>query len=97
MVKNVVSTSCRCLLLTHDLEMNILADVRCGRYLAFVDARIPDLWVLDLQRPILAGRLIDGPEPLVSGVRIPTNGQQVDVPVPDPGDLKREKRKGQRE
>lgn len=67
--------------------MNVLADVRRGGYLALVDARVPYLRVLDLQRPVLAGRLIDGPEPLVPGVRVPAYGQQVDVPVPDPRDL----------
>lgn len=74
--------------LTHDLEVNVLADVRRGGYLAFVDSRVPDLRVFDLQRPVLAGRLIDRPEPLVAGVRVPAYGQQVNVPVPDPRDLR---------
>lgn len=68
--------------------MDVLADVRRGRYLAFVDSRVSDLRVLDLERPILAWRLIDGPEPLVTGVCIPADGQQMNVPVPDPRDLK---------
>lgn len=76
--------------LTHDLEMNVLANVWRGGYLALVDTWVPDLRILDLQRPVFTGRLIDGPEPLVSGVRVPAHSQQVDVPVPDPRDLWRE-------
>lgn len=64
--------------------MNVLADVWRGGYLAFVDSRVSDLGVLDLQSPVFAGRLIDGPEPLVTGVRVTAHGQQVNVPVSDP-------------
>jgi len=67
--------------------MNVLADVRCGGYLAFVDPRVSDLRVLDLERPVFTGWLIDRPEALVTGVRVPADGQQVNVPVSDPGDL----------
>lgn len=64
--------------------MYVLADVRRGGYLTFVDPGVSDLGILDLQCPVLAGRLVDGPEPLVAGVRVPADGQQVNVPVPDP-------------
>lgn len=70
--------------LTHYLKVNVLANVGRGGYLAFVDSRVPDLRVLDLERPVFTGRLIDRPESLITGVRVPANGQQVDVSVPDP-------------
>lgn len=74
--------------LTHYLEMNVLANVRRGRYLAFVDSRVSDLRVLDLERPVLAGWLVNRPEPLITGVRISAHGQQMDVSVPYPRHLK---------
>lgn len=77
--------------LTDYLEMNVLTDVRCGGYLAFVDTRISDLRILDLERPVFAGRLVDRPETLVAGICVPADGQQVDVSVSDPGDLERQK------
>jgi len=73
--------------LTHDLEMNVLADVWRGGYLAFVDTRVSDLRILDLERPVFAGWLIDRPETLVAGIRVPADGQQVNVTVSNPGDL----------
>lgn len=68
--------------------MNVLANVRRGRYLAFVDSRVSDLWVLDLERPVLAGRLVNRPEPLVTGVGVSAHSQQMDVPMSDPRHLK---------
>lgn len=70
--------------LTHYLEMNVLANVRRGRYLAFVDSRVSDLRVLDLERPVLAGWLVNRPEPLVTGVCVSAHSQQMDVSMPDP-------------
>jgi len=77
--------------LTDDLEMNVLTDVGRGGYLAFVDTRVSDLRILDLERPVFTGWLIDRPETLVAGISVPADGQQVNVSVSDPGDLERQK------
>lgn len=54
--------------------MYILADVRRGGYLAFVDPGVSDLRIFDLQCPVFAGRLVNGTEPLIAGVRVPADG-----------------------
>lgn len=55
--------------------------------LALVDAGVPVLRVLDLEVPVLGALLVDRPEPLVTGVCVPADGQEMDVPVPHPGHL----------
>lgn len=75
--------------LTDDVQVDEVAHVRRRRYLAFVDAAVAMLRVLDLQRPVLRVRVVDGPEPLVARVRVPADGEQVDVAVPHPRYLKR--------
>jgi len=67
--------------------MNVLADVWRGGYLAFIDTRVSDLRILDLERPIFTGWLIDRSKTLVTGISVPANRQQMNVSVSDPGDL----------
>jgi len=64
-----------------------VAHVRRGADLTLVDARVAVLRVLDLQRPLVRVRVMDGPEPLVACVRVPADGQQVDIAVPHPRNL----------
>lgn len=77
-------------LLTDNLEMDVLADMGRSGYLAFVDSWVSNLRVLDLQRPVLTGWLIDWPEPLVTSVCVPAHSKKVNVPMPDPRDLKQD-------
>ena len=73
--------------LTYDVEMYEVAHVRRGADLTLVDAGVAVLRVLDLQRPLVRVRVMDGPEALVARVRVPAHGQQVDVAMPHPRDL----------
>lgn len=73
--------------LTYDVEMYEVAHVRRGADLTLIDAGVAMLRILDLQRPLVRVRVMDGPEALVARVRVPAHGQQVDVAVPHPGDL----------
>jgi hypothetical protein len=70
--------------LTYDVEMYEVAHVRRGADLTLVDAGVAVLRVLDLQRPLVRVRVMDGPEALVARVRVAAHGQQVDVAVPHP-------------
>lgn len=78
------------LVLTDDVQINEMADVRRRTYLAFVDARVPELRIPDHESPIF-GRLlvVDGAKSLVAGVRVPADGQQMDVPVSHPRNLRK--------
>lgn len=57
--------------------------------LALVATTIPKLRILDFKRPILALLDVDRLESLVVRVRVLADGEQMDVPVPDPGNLQR--------
>lgn len=70
--------------LTDDLKVNILANVGRGGYLTLVDSRVSDLRILYLERPVFTRRLIDRTKSLIAGVRVPANGEQVNVSVSDP-------------
>lgn len=62
---------------------------RLRAYLAFVNACIPRLRPLDLQDPLVGLRMVVGLEALVAGIGVHPHGQDVDVTVSHPGDLKR--------
>lgn len=64
-----------------------MTHMRSGADLALVDAGVPVLRVLDLEVPVLRTLQVDRSEPLVAGVRVPADGQEMDVPVPHPGYL----------
>lgn len=64
-----------------------MSDGRRRRYLALVDARVLALGVPDPESPVLGVGRVHGLEPLVGGVGVAADGQQVDVPMTHPGDL----------
>lgn len=64
-----------------------MTHMRSGADLALVDAGVPVLRVFDLEVPVLGALLMDRSEPLVTSVCVPTDGQEMDVPVPHPGHL----------
>lgn len=67
--------------------MHEVAHVGYGGHLAFVDAGVPVLGILYLQGPVVRLHVVHGPEALVVRVRVPADGQQVDVPVSNPRHL----------
>lgn len=75
--------------LTDDVEVDEVAHVWRGGYLALVDAAVPVLGVLDLEGPVLRVGVVDRPEALVARVRVSTHGEEVHVPVTHPRYLKR--------
>lgn len=62
--------------LTDDTQMNEMAHVRRRWYLTLVDARVPVLWILDLEYPVLRMRMVNGFESLVR--RVPTQRQDAE-------------------
>lgn len=65
-----------------------MAHMRRGTDLALVDARVPMLRVLYLQRPVFAVRVVYRTESLVGRVRVPTHSQEMDVAMAHPRHLK---------
>ena len=55
--------------------------------LALVDALVGERRAPDLEDPVLRAGLVDGREPVLGGVLVHAQGQEVGVPVADPGDL----------
>jgi len=58
--------------------------VRCRGDLALVNTAVSMLRVLDLERPVVRMGIVDRSKSLVVRVRVTTNREQMDVPVPDP-------------
>jgi hypothetical protein len=58
--------------------------VRCRGDLALVNTAVSMLRVLDLERPVVRMGIVDRSKSLVVCVRVTTNREQMDVPVPDP-------------
>jgi len=52
--------------------------------LALVQARVPPLRVPHLQRPIICRWLVDGQKPQVTSIGVTTDGQQMNIPMPNP-------------
>lgn len=69
--------------------MNIVAHMRRGADLTLVDSSVAMLRILDLQSPVFGMRMMDGPEALVTGVRVATDGEEMHVPMSHPGHLQR--------
>lgn len=59
------------------------------RDLTLVLSGVPFLNPFNLQRPVVGLLVMRRLKPLVGGVRVRTHSQNMDVPVPDPGDLRR--------
>lgn len=66
-----------------------MTHVRRRGYLTFVITAVPKLRIFDFQCPVVRLRVVDRPESLVVRVRVTADGEQMDVPVPDPGNLQR--------
>jgi len=73
--------------LTHNIERDKVAAVRLCADLTLVVPSVPLLGPLDLQSPLFVLAVMDGLEPLVTGVSVATHGQNVDVPVTNPRHL----------
>ena len=71
--------------LTDDVEAEGLADLRLRAHLAFVRAGVSDLRRAHFERPLVGSVRVQGLEALVVGVREDTDGQDVKVPLSDPG------------
>lgn len=69
--------------------MHDVAHVRRRGDLALVISAVPKLRILKLKHPVVRVGVVDSLEPLVVRVRVTTDGEQVDVPVSDPGNLYR--------
>lgn len=68
----------------HDGQVHQDADGRCRWHLTFVRARVRLLRIPHLQRPVLQLRIVHALEALIIAERRPANGEQMDVPVPNP-------------
>lgn len=76
--------------LTHNAQENRVANGWSSRDLALVDARILALGIAYAQGPVLGMRRVHRLEALIRRVRVATHGQQMNVPMPHPGDLQRQ-------
>lgn len=65
--------------------------MRLSRHLTLIQSGISGLREFDLQCPVLCRPGLDDSEPLVGRVRISTHCQDVNVTMPDPAHLFREK------
>lgn len=74
-------------LLTDNAQRDKVTAHGLGRDLALVDSGVPLLGPLDLQRPVVGVFVMRRLEALVRGVRVAAHRQDVNVPVPYPGDL----------
>lgn len=75
-------------MLTDNVEPDELAAMRLSGDLALVESSITGLGKLDLQSPIFTRPGADDAEPLIRRVRVSTHGQDVNVPVAHPRDLR---------
>lgn len=75
--------------LTDHIQVHDVTHVWRRRDLTLVITAVPKLRILDLQRPIVRLRVVDRPESLVVRVRVTADGEQMNVPMPDPGNLQR--------
>lgn len=73
--------------LTHNFQIDKVAHHGLRGHLALVQTLVPLLHPLYLQRPIPSLLVVRRLKPLVGRVRVGAHRQNVDVPVPDPGDL----------
>lgn len=64
-----------------------MTHVGCRGDLALVNATVPMLRILYLQRPVLGLGGMDHAKSLVVRVRVTANREQMDVPVSDPRHL----------
>lgn len=76
------------IMLTDNVEPDELAAMRLSGDLALVESGITGLGKLDLQSPIFTRPGADDAEPLIRRVRVSTHGQDVNVPVAHPRDLR---------
>ena len=79
------------LLLTDDLELHEITSNWLGVDLTLVSTRISFLNVLYLQNPLVTSHVVDGSEAHVCCVGITANCQDVQVMMPNPGHLQRNK------
>lgn len=73
--------------LTDHVQMHDVTHVRRRGDLTLVETAVTKLRILDLKRPVVRVSVVDRPESLVVRVRVMTVCEQVDVPVPHPGNL----------
>ncbi len=81
--------------LTHDAELHEEAPDGLRADLALVPAGVSLVGVLDLQHPLVRLRAVQRLVAQIGRVCVPAHGQDVQVVVPDPGDLQQcEQEKG---
>ena len=73
--------------LTRNFEPDELSPHGGRGDLALVDALVGERRAPDLEDPVLRAGLVDGREPVLGGVLVHAQGQEVGVPVTDPGNL----------
>ena len=71
-----------------------MADFRLGADLALVETGVARLHVFDLQRPRVGAVHVEALEALVCDERVPVHGEDVRVPVTNPGYLRRREEGG---
>ena len=74
--------------LTNNIEVDWVGSGYPGRNLAFVNASISLLHIFDDQSPLVSFWIVSGQKPLVSRVSVFAHCENVNVSMPDPGDLK---------
>lgn len=77
--------------LTHDSELNEKASDGLSADLALISPRVSLLDVFDLQNPLIVLWIVNGLIAKVSGVSVTTYGEDMEVLMTDPRDLKRTK------
>lgn len=75
--------------LTDHIQIHDMTHVRRRGYLTLVITAVPKLRIFDFECPVVRLCIVDRPESLVVRVRVTTDGEQMNVPVPDPGNLQR--------
>ena len=69
------------------VQMHDVTHMRRRGDLTLVETAVTELRILDLKHPIVRVSVVDRPESLVVRVRVMTVCEQVDIPVPHPGNL----------
>ncbi len=87
MLLNTLSLGKIILRRTHYSQFDLVSPRGRGGHLALVEPLVPVCDGADAQLPEVRQRDVVGGEALVGRVRVPANGQQVDVAVADPRDL----------
>ena len=87
----VVTPERRVLLLTHNVEVDGIGSGYSGWNLAFINACVPFLHILDDQCPFIGGGIVSGQESLICRVSILAHSQNMNISMANPCDLQGKK------